>query len=179
MEKTHFKILVRILDLGYFTILGTNRINFYYYFGFYSQVSRDYDKIAYNAPYYLIVKSTGNERDETGPYPGQQYWIYNGTDWVLSSTRRDSDGDYDCVAHAAVAKNILSVGAVYDLREGYSSPSNVSMSSFSSWGPTDDGRIKPDIVANGTALYSSISGHNASYGSMSGTSMSAPRATGS
>ena len=54
------------------------------------------------------------------------------------------------------------------------------MSSFSAWGPTDDGRIKPDIVANGVSLFSSTAAaNNITYGSSSGTSMSAPNATGS
>ncbi len=26
------------------------------------------------------------------------------------------------------------------------------MSAFSSWGPTDDGRVKPDVVANGIMI---------------------------
>jgi hypothetical protein len=53
------------------------------------------------------------------------------------------------------------------------------MSLFSSWGPTDDGRIKPDVVANGEDVYSSFSGTDASYGRMSGTSMATPNTTGS
>ena len=28
------------------------------------------------------------------------------------------------------------------------------MSTFSGWGPMDDGRIKPDIVAKGVSVYS-------------------------
>ncbi|MBM3889691.1 MAG: hypothetical protein FJ388_11270, partial [Verrucomicrobia bacterium] len=46
------------------------------------------------------------------------------------------------------------------------------------WGPTDDGRIKPDIVANGVSLYSSLGTSDTSYGTMSGTSMSSPNAVG-
>ena len=53
------------------------------------------------------------------------------------------------------------------------------MSSFSSWGPTDDGRIKPDISAKGVNMYSCSGTSNASYMNMSGTSMSAPNVSGS
>ncbi|MGK0390785.1 MAG: hypothetical protein ACI94Y_003545, partial [Maribacter sp.] len=56
---------------------------------------------------------------------------------------------------------------------------DVSMSSFSGWGPTDDGRIKPDIVANGVDLTSSTNESDTSYDSSSGTSMSSPSAAGS
>lgn len=51
------------------------------------------------------------------------------------------------------------------------------MSSFSSWGPTDDGRLKPDVSAPGVNLYSTVP--NNAYDTMSGTSMSAPVTTGS
>ncbi len=60
---------------------------------------------------------------------------------------------------------------------GLRDPAKATISSFSSWGPTDDGRIKPDVVANGEALYSSLNGSNTSYGSYSGTSMATPNAT--
>jgi len=52
------------------------------------------------------------------------------------------------------------------------------MTSYSSWGPTDDGRIKPDLVANGSSLYTTTSASNNAYASFSGTSASAPIATG-
>ena len=52
------------------------------------------------------------------------------------------------------------------------------MNGFSSWGPTDDGRIKPDLTANGDALYSSLNWADNAYGTYSGTSMSSPNAAG-
>ncbi len=133
-----------------------------YLFGFYDNESRSWDQIAVNAPYYLIVKSAGNDRNE-GPNNGQY----------------PKDGPYDCIAHGGISKNVLTVGAVHDISGGYSGPSSVNMSSFSSWGPADDSRVKPDIVANGVGLYSTNDSHNSSYTSSDGTSMSAPSATGS
>ena len=60
---------------------------------------------------------------------------------------------------------------------------NVVMSAFSSWGPTDDGRIKPDIVAPGEGLYTSstnaINLANMTYRTAYGTSMAAPTVAGS
>jgi len=133
-----------------------------YLFGFYDSQSQDWDEIAYNAPNYLIVKSAGNDRGEgpTGaPYP--------------------QDGPYDCIGQKGSAKNVLTVGAVEDIVGGWTQPSDVVMSSFSSWGPADDGRIKPDIVANGVGLTSTYNTSNSSYATMSGTSMSSPSVTGS
>ncbi|MFZ9718540.1 MAG: S8 family serine peptidase, partial [Chitinophagaceae bacterium] len=86
---------------------------------------------------------------------------------------------YDIISTYGNAKNILTVGAVSILSDGYNGPSDVSISSFSSWGPSDDGRIKPEIVAAGVGLTSSIASSDNAYGTQSGTSMSAPNATGS
>jgi hypothetical protein len=66
-------------------------------------------------------------------------------------------------------KNGLTVGAIWR-REG------TPVTEFSCKGPTDDGRIKPEIVAQGTNV-TSCSGDN-NYYTTAGTSMSAPSVTG-
>ncbi|MCF8358191.1 MAG: S8 family serine peptidase [Prolixibacteraceae bacterium] len=134
-----------------------------YRFGFYDSNSENWDIIANYAPYYLICKAAGNDR---GEYPG-------------AGAPYPPDGPYDCIGQLGVAKNILTIGAVNDIPGGYTGPSDVVMSSFSSWGPADDGRIKPDIVANGVGLYSTYNSGNDSYASMNGTSMATPSVTGS
>jgi hypothetical protein len=55
----------------------------------------------------------------------------------------------------------------------------VVISAFSSWGPTDDGRIKPDVVADGINVLSPIASSTTSYAAFSGTSMASPNAAGS
>ena len=155
-----------------------------YYFGFYSSVAVDWDEIARAAPYYTIVVSAGNDREEYGPGSGGGHWVWDNAtgDWVWSTDTRDVDGGtdgYDSISHAAVAKNVLTVGAVSDIAAGYSQPSDVVMTTFSAWGPTDDGRIKPDFVANGTGLYSCSSISNSMYIALSGTSMACPNLSGS
>ncbi|MCX6283698.1 MAG: S8 family serine peptidase, partial [Bacteroidetes bacterium] len=108
-------------------------------------------------------------------------WVNNA--WVQSNTVRNLNGGpngWDCISSGfGVSKNIMTVGAVYSIPNGYTSPADVVHASFSGTGPTDDGRIKPDIVADGIGLYSTLSGGNTSYGSMSGTSMATPNVTGS
>lgn len=152
-----------------------------YKFGFYVGEARDLDDIAYDYPKYLHVKSAGNDRRE-GPAAGATHYIWSNGGWVTSNTVRDLDGGtggFDCMGSVSSAKNILSVGAVGDIPGGYEQPADVDLASYSAFGPTDDGRIKPDIVANGISLYSTTSGSDTSYGSKGGTSMSSPSVAGS
>jgi hypothetical protein len=153
-----------------------------YKFGWYSSSSQEWDQIAHDAPYYLIVKAAGNDRGETGPPAGDQYWVWDPSsgDWVKSTLTRDADGGttgYDSVSGNALSKNVLTVGAVNDVIN-YASASDLFMSYFSGWGPTDDGRIKPDLVGNGVSVRSTLSSANDEYGSKSGTSMASPNVTG-
>ncbi len=151
-------------------------------FGFYNSYAQDMDQIAYNAPYYTICKSAGNDRND-GPAAGtgHYYWNADSSGWAWSTDTRDVDGadGWDCVGVKASAKNLIAVGAVLDVPYGYSGPSDVVITSFSSTGPTDDGRIKPDLVANGSYLLSCTDGSDTEYSSYSGTSMSTPNLSGS
>ncbi|XCN72708.1 MAG: S8 family serine peptidase [Candidatus Electrothrix aestuarii] len=159
-----------------------------YKFGFYDSSAQAADNIAYNAPYYLIVRSAGNNRADLSPEDGVDYcaWGTAGFEtFNTTSTPRDDDcgsGGYDCISTAGTAKNILTISAVEDLLGGYpesGDPSAVVMTSFTGWGPTDDGRIKPDLVTSGMGVYSSIATSTAGYLSWSGTSMAVPGVTGS
>lgn len=146
-------------------------------FGYYHSSARQLDQISNSAPYYLMVIAASNDRGETSPN-GKGY-IWNGSEWVYSSIIRPPDGPYDCIPTFANAKNILTVGSVSDIPGGYTQPSDVIVSGFSCFGPTDDGRIKPDIVANGVDLYSCNSTADNAYYNSTGTSMATPNASGS
>ena len=154
-----------------------------YKFGYYDANTQYWDSISYNAPEYLIVKAAGNNRGETGPAVGQPYWRYNQAGVMASAGNRpagisNNDG-FDCLPTTSCAKDILTIGAVNPIPGGYTSVSDVVMSDFSSWGPTDDGRIKPDVVADGVNVLSCIGTSNTAYDTYSGTSMATPAATGS
>lgn len=123
--------------------------------GYYDNSARGVDNITYNAPYYLPVYSAGNDR-QSGVNTG--------------------DGGYDYLTDSGTAKNNIVVAAVNEVLN-YTGPGSVIMSGFSSWGPTDDGRVKPDISAKGVAMYSSVGASG--YANYSGTSMSAPNTSGS
>ncbi|NCT95241.1 MAG: S8 family serine peptidase [Chitinophagaceae bacterium] len=186
-----------ISNHSYSTISGwnfnstQNRWEFYgrpgenedYKFGYYSSDAQVLDSIAYNAPFYLMVKSAGNNRGSKGPAEGQPYYRYNSSNQMISAGNRpagiSSNDSYGTIPWDGNAKNILTVGAISGIPAGYSRPEDAVMSSFSSWGPTDDGRIKPDIVADGVEVLSSYSTSTSSYTVQSGTSMSSPNAAGS
>jgi hypothetical protein len=155
-------------------------------FGYYDAESQLWDQIAWDAPYFLPVKAAGNDREDIGAAPGEEYTVIDqqGKKLFTSTLPRNPDcapDGYDCLPGHSVAKNILTVGAVDDLPGGYSplsGPDAVLMASFSGWGPTDDGRIKPDLVGNGIFLFSAW--HEYPYYALAaGTSMAAPNVAGS
>ncbi|WP_224484252.1 S8 family serine peptidase [Robertkochia aurantiaca] len=136
-----------------------------WYFGAYIYQAQDWDEIMYNAPYYLMVTAAGNTRQMN----------YNKKP-VYGTTQ---DG-YDMLLGFAVAKNGITVAAADDIiidQEGNLQQTGIA--DFSNYGPTDDGRIKPDITGAGVNVYSSYGDSSDSYRSISGTSMAAPGVTGS
>jgi len=148
-------------------------------FGWYNNAARVWDEIAFNAPYYLIVKSAGNDRSDNGP---SLHYVFQGGSWEQVETFRNRDGGplgYDCIPTSGNAKNILTIGAARGIPGGFVQPSDVVQSNFSSWGPSDDGRIKPDVVGNGVQLLSASSSGDNGYATLSGTSMSGPNVAGS
>ncbi|WP_445455412.1 S8 family serine peptidase [Flavobacterium sp. HNIBRBA15423] len=130
-----------------------------WYFGAYVSDANAVDNICFNNQKYLPVYAAGNDRDDFA---------------TLNSTKNGNDllnGD-------KTAKNPIIVGAVFEVNN-YVNASSVSISSFSSYGPTDDFRIKPDIVAKGVNVNSTTFTSNTSYGMLSGTSMASPGVTAS
>jgi len=103
-----------------------------------------------------VVFSAGNERDD-----GDCSIIANGGYWTIPPP--------------ATAKNVIAVGAHFS-DVGYMTP-------FSSWGPTDDGRMKPDLSAPGCEQFGDFGVTSTfpggTYGTLCGTSMSAPAVSAS
>jgi len=148
----------------------------------------------------LIVISAGNEGTASDPIVGARNAQRGNVDWLS-------------VGSPATSKNALTVGAsqtdrttggLSGLKYGAAWPKNFSdppvagesisgdpesMAAFSSRGPCDDYRIKPDVVAPGTDIVSCKSSlaplrnfwgphANANYAYMGGTSMAAPLVAG-
>ena len=153
-------------------------------YGEYSARSMQADFSSWNHTGMLILFSAGNSGED------------------LNS---DGEIDDDSIGAPATAKNVLTIGASENNRPsvsatwsgwGYSSSplsgdkaanNTEGMAAFSSRGPTDDGRQKPELSAPGTFILSSRSrstsangwgSFDANYVYMGGTSMATPITAG-
>lgn len=152
-----------------------------YKFGYYGEEDQEYDLLTYYDNTHLMLFAAGNDRNnyqvlqEVGWAPSDGYVVEGMSSYDF--VERSPDGDYDCIGTGSVAKNIMCVGAIEPMPFGYTSAEDVVSGDFSSWGPVDDGRIKPDISACGVDVYSTLPGGD--YDSFQGTSMATPAVTGS
>lgn len=168
-------------------ISSTNSSGLYenYRFGHYSEYAQEMDSIAYDYPYYLAIKSAGNDGTHIGGIMADGSWAQSsGSGYVPHNDIPpggdcDIDSGYECMDPGSTAENILTVGSVADLETGYVGEEYVIKSNFSVTGPTDDGRIKPDIMGNGELVYSSLNDGVYGYAEVDGTSMASPNVAGS
>lgn len=125
--------------------------------GRYDTRSATLDNILFNAPFYLAFRSAGNHNNQSPP-------------------NNPSKGGYDLLMDIANAKNNIVVANANHVI--YTGPASVTISPSSSWGPSDDGRIKPDITARGVNITSLGTANVSSTATMSGTSMASPAVAG-
>ncbi len=136
------------------------------FYGVYIEETYNFDLVANQYPYYLPVVAAGNDGDNSA-----KAYLFN------RSKRK-----VDMLAGTSVAKNVVVVAATHQV-DNYTGPADVKLAYFSSQGPTDDFRIKPDIAAKGDKVFAPIY-ENPKVGStliatdqydhLSGTSMAAP-----
>ncbi len=149
-------VMNRMASLAGNGLLASNHS--YYFSGNYDNGTRDMDAIMYNAPFYLSVWACGN------------------------STTYDVNAQF---------KNGISVASVEQINT-YTGPSSVVAMSYpgGTWattpGPSDDGRIKPDISAKGVGVFSTMAylpssstPSNNTYHDGDGTSFASPAIVGS
>lgn len=104
-------------------------------------------------------------------------FMWEHKDMLLVFAAGNSGPGAESVGSPSVAKSALSVGAT---QRGANAG---SMASFSSCGPSSDGRIKPEVTIPGQSIVSANSDNdtgsdNCNTRTMSGTSMAAPAAAG-
>ncbi len=136
----------------------------------------------------LTTNSIGANIDRNG-YPCEWFGDYESTSRLLDQMVNNTAGDplimcfaagnerggascanssYRCMSVPAGAKNIITVGA---------STATDGIAGFSSWGPTDDGRVKPEVCARGDNVTSTVPG-GGYEGGWAGTSMATPAVAG-
>ena len=150
-------------------------------FGLYGSRAVAWDQLTAAAPTYLPVTSAGNDR-ANNDQGSTSHCHFTSGGFVLASDSHPADGGalgYDSIAAGqAVAKNALTVGAVEDLPSGWSNPSDVVALFYSGFGPTDDGRIKPDLVTPSEQVHTAAATGDAAYTTFAGTSTAAAIAAG-
>ncbi len=95
-------------------------------FGAYNEEARSWDALIKTHPNYLLFVAAGNEQQSNG---------------------NTAKAGYDLMTGGCSSKNVMTIGAVNG---------DKTMSDYSNWGPTDDGRVKPEIVTRGTGINSSV-----------------------
>lgn len=93
--------------------------------------------------------------------------LCNGAGTPCELTLHGAATPFDTMGVTASAKNVVAVGSV--------GAQNI-IAGYSSRGPAKDGRVKPDVVARGNNVLSSVPTN--AYGPSQGTSMSSPVVTG-
>lgn len=155
--------------------------------GGYTEFSREADMTAWERPFLLQVRSSGNDRDD-GPQPNA--FVYASLDdfenQVISvydpAVHAPMDGGLDgghfIVSDAAAAKNTLTIGAWSGARRGSDGRLDFvgQGTDFDNWGPTRDGRVKPDLVASGVSVLSAGYASDDAYSTLTGSSQAAPQA---
>ena len=128
----------------------------YVQYGVYDDISKLWDDYSYNAPYLIMCTGASN----------------NGSQGYNPDNSR-----FDLLPRNKLGKNSIVIGACNEVWD-YTGPSSVSQASFTSWGPTDDWRIKPDISAVGVNSYSTREDSDTDYGTGQGSSYASPVVAG-
>ena len=104
--------------------------------------------------------------------------IYNNVSGVIRMNLGEIENPVPAVSISMNAGNAMVAGATarvgkFTIDESYAA--GPFMSEFSSWGPTHDLKLKPEITAHGGEITSAVPG---GYGEQSGTSMATPNMAG-
>ena len=117
-------------------------------------------------------------------------YIWRHKDYLVLYAAGNAGPGAQTVGSPGTAKNVLTIGASENNRpdQGDDADDPNTMASFSSRGPTTDGRLKPDVVAPGTWVLSVRAAQapdgsfwapfNQDYAYMGGTSMATPLSAG-
>lgn len=143
-------------------------------FGKYGPREGEFDDVLSAFPSLLAFTVAGNDRgDDLTEKQPFKHWVFTSsrqTKLVSDKVHKPDSwdrGGLDTLAGLCLAKNAICIGAIDNIM-----PSRpISIEHYSSWGPADDGRIKPDLVATGANVISTSDKDDEAYVAMSGTAM--------
>jgi hypothetical protein len=166
-----------LLGKNYFIDLGSSTGGFSGPVSYWTMFNYGYNG---NAGGRAFVHSMSWGSNTNGAYSGDDRavdnWIWNHRDGSLVTSAGNDDppagGNDDYIGSPGNSKSIVTVASCSN---GYGAG---LYSTWSSRGPTDDGRYKPDILAPGDYIWSSVGPDDGDYDWSSGTSMSSPIAAG-
>jgi hypothetical protein len=119
----------------------------------------------------LMVWPVGNERMDTGVAAGEAHFHAGSCSELFDDAHvQELTLQYRTLGGAAVAKNALTVGAARAVPRSALDAARIGALGMSSFGPTDDGRIKPELLAGGEAVRSASARSDEAYATMSGSS---------
>ncbi|MFZ3590900.1 S8 family serine peptidase [Bacillus sp. DJP31] len=147
---------------------------------------------AYNAGARIHTNSWGSPVNGAYTIDSRQVdeYVWNNDMTLLFAAGNEGSGTRT-ISAPGTAKNSITVGATENYRPsfGTNADNQNHVATFSSRGPTTDGRIKPDIMAPGTYILSARSSlapdssfwanYSSKYAYMGGTSMATPIVAGS
>ena len=166
-------------------------------YGYYESYGRLFATGDSDVPSFIHSASWGNDRflDEysSDSVAIDDYLWHHPESLVVFSAGNSGSGSHT-ITEQASSKNVLAVGATESKRSGtfgiWTGGHPARMAGFSSRGPMNDGRIKPDICAPGVGILSTRSREltktdlgfggysNTNYTYMCGTSMATPLVAG-
>lgn len=139
-------------------------------FGRYGRDAAAVDALAYRTDL-LSVWAGGNERADIGVAAGEPHAHGGACDVLFEDEHlQESTLQFGTLGGAAVAKNGLTVGAAADVGREAITPERIVPMDMSAFGPTGDGRIKPELLVGGEAVRSASDEGDRAYVAMSGTS---------
>jgi len=153
---------------------------------YYDSISRQVDRFTYNYQDMLVLFAVGNDGRRSSTtweqYVASVPTLLNSTNQTVLNSWWNQGGT---AGAPSVSKNALAIGSVVNMNQElyiYENPQYLvdsgSVSAFSSYGPTFDGRIKPDMVAAGQYIFSADSRYFCGLAGLGGTSMATPVAAG-
>jgi photosystem II stability/assembly factor-like uncharacterized protein len=152
-------------------------------FGKYTKDNAELDRILFENRHLLTFVASGNalSKKYKPPNPTPLHWerAHPSAEFKQTAEARDPNdsmwGGCDTIAGLGLSKNAICVGAA-TATDDTNDP--IQVASFSSWGPADDWRIKPDLIGVGESVHVASCPPQRDYEDEPGSSFASPAVAG-